>query len=169
MSEILNFINPDDYEFYISDGRLLCLKYKKQNVGRVSVKRMFPFQFPDEYIAVCSENYNRKDSENEIGIIRDMNLLRDDQIAILKRELHKRYFIPDVIKVESIKEEYGNITFVAETTAGRREFNITDPGSNIKNIGMDKLLLTDVYGNRYYIPDINAVDEKTMKILEIWI
>jgi len=169
MSDVLNFINPNDLEFYISDGKLLCLNYKKQNIGRVSVKRMFPFQFSDEYIAVCGENYNRNDSENEIGIIRDIKLLPEDQIAILKSELHKRYFIPEIITVESIKEEYGNISFVVETTAGKREFIITDLGSNIKNIGSDKILLTDVYGNRYYIPDFKLIDEKTMKILEIWI
>lgn len=169
MNDALDFIHPDDLDFYISEGNLLCLNYKDKNIGRVSVKRMFPFQHTDEYIAVYSENYTRTDSDNEIGIIRDINDLSDCQIKIIKSELQKRYFIPEITSVKYIKEEYGNIAFKTETTAGEREFIITDMGSNIKNISFDRVLLTDVYGNRYLIPNINTVDEKTIKILEIWI
>jgi len=169
MSENLNFINPHDVSFYISQGNLLCLEFKGENIGRVSVKRMFPFQYADEYIAVCRENYARIDYENEIGIIRNINDLPDEQFSILRNELEKRNFIPEILKVEHIKEEYGNISFKVDTTAGKSEFVITDMGSNIKNIGLDKIMLTDVYGNRYCIPNINSIDDKTMKILEIWI
>ena len=42
-------------------------------------------------------------------------------------------------------------------------------GSNIKLIGKDKVMLVDVYGNRYCIPDISMLKDNELKILEIWI
>ncbi len=169
MSDILNFINSDDIEFYISQGKLLCLKYKGKDIGRVSVKRMFPFEFENEYITVNNENYTRTDFENEIGIIRNLNALNPNQREILTNELNKRYFIPEITEVEFIKEEYGNISFKVNTTSGKREFVVTDMGSNIKNLGSNRIMITDVFGNRYYITDISNLDDKALKILEIWI
>ena len=169
MCDKLNFIAGDDVDFYVSSGNLLCLKYKEKDIGRVSVKRMFPFEYEDEYIVVSNENYHRNDSENEIGIIRDINDLNSEQTQLIKNELKKRYFIPEIIKVENIKEEYGNISFKVITTSGKREFIITDMGSNIRNLGSGKIMLTDVFGNRYYITNISCLDDKTLKALEIWI
>lgn len=169
MNNTLNFLQSDDIEFYISEGKLLYLKLNGKDVGRVSVKRMFPFEFENEYIVVSKENYERNDSENEIGIIRNLNNLSPLQTEIISNELYKRYFIPVITKVESLKEEYGNISFKVITTAGKREFVVNDMGSNIKNMGSDKIMITDVFGNRYYIKDIYSLDDKTLKILEIWI
>jgi len=169
MSDMLNFINANDIEFYISQGKLLCLKYKGEDIGRVSVKRMFPFEFESEYIAVSNENYSRNDIENEIGIIRNLNSLSVNQKELLEDELRKRYFIPEITEVEFVKEEYGNVSFKVNTTSGKREFVITDMGSNIKKLGNERIMLTDVFGNRYYIKDINNLDDKTLRIIEIWI
>ena len=109
------------------------------------------------------------DDENEIGIIRDLASLVPEQYEILKNELEKRYFIPEITEVEFIKEEYGNISFKVITTSGKRDFVINDMGSNVKNLGSDRIMLTDIFGNRYYITNINNLDDKTLKILEIWI
>lgn len=166
---MLNYINPQDIEFYISNGKLLCLKLNGEDIGRVSVKRMFPFQFSEEYISICPENHLRSDSEKEIGIIRNINDLPKIQKDLLIEELSKRYFIPNITEVKKIKEEFGNISFEVITDAGKREFTITDMGSNIKSLGNDKVMLTDVYGNRFYIPDVKVLNDKGLKLLEIWL
>lgn len=166
---MLNYIIADDVNFYISDGGLLCLNYKGEDRGRVCVKRLFPFQYPDEFISVAPENHTGKDFENEIGIIRNINELSSEQVELLQKELKKRYFMPDIIEIESIKENPGNIHFCVVTNAGKCEFCVTDMGSNIKLIGKDKVMLADVYGNRYCIPDISMLKDNELKILEIWI
>jgi len=166
---MLNYIDTQNIEFYISKGKLLCLKLDGKDVGRVSIKRMFPFQFPDEYISVCPENHLRNETEKEIGIIRKLNNLPKIQKDILIDELNKRYFMPDIVEIIKIKEEFGNLSFEVITDAGKSEFTVTDMGSNIKSLGTNKIMLTDVYGNRFCIPNVNALKDKELKILEIWL
>lgn len=169
MKTNLNFINPCDISFYESESGLLCLRYKGENIGRVAVLRMFPFQYEEEYLCLQKETYSHSDKEQEIGILRRLSELSEKQILMVKKELSKRYFVPEIISVKDVKEEFGHTMWKVITTAGESEFTVTDMSSNVRNMGNNKIMLTDVYGNRYYIPDINKMDDKTVKILEIWI
>ena len=49
MENILDFISPSDTLFYETKSGLLCLKYKGEDIGRVSVLRMFPFMYEVSY------------------------------------------------------------------------------------------------------------------------
>lgn len=169
MENALKFINADDIFFHMSDGGLLLLTYKGEEIGRVAVIRMFPFQYEEEYIVLRCENYSRHDKENEIGILRSLSQLNTQQAQLVREELGKRYFIPDIISVSDVKDEFGHTTWKTDTTAGKREFTVTDMGTNVRNLGNNRVMLTDVYGNRYYIPDITKSDDKVQKVLEIWI
>lgn len=169
MEEKLVYINPDELEFYTSDTSLLFLRYKGEDLGRVSIIRMFPFKYEEEYIVIRQENYSRHDKENEIGILRDVSQLPENQANLVHKELEKRYFIPEILSVSDVKEEFGSATWKTVTTAGEREFTMTDLGTNVRGIGGNRVMLIDVYGNRYYIPDITKADDKTQKVLEIWI
>ncbi len=169
MQEKINFINVDDLEFYTSDTSLLFLRYKGEDLGRVSIIRMFPFKYEEEYIVIRQVNYSRFDKENEIGILRAVNELPESQAKLVFEELKKRYFIPEIISVSEVKEEFGSATWKTVTTAGERDFTMTDLGTNVRSLANNKVMLTDVYGNRYYISDITKMDDKTQKVLEIWI
>ena len=169
MEEKISFINAGDLEFYTSESSLLFLRYKGEDIGRVSIIRMFPFKYEEEYIVIRQENYSRHDRESEIGILRTISELSEEQAKLVREELKKRYFIPDIISVSDVKEEFGSATWKTMTTAGERDFTMTDLGTNVRNLGNNKIMLTDVYGNRYYIPDITKADDKTQKVLEIWI
>ena len=128
---------------------------------------MFPFRFEDEYIVIRQENYSRHDKETEIGILRSVGELSENQEAIVRRELEKRYFIPEILSVSDVKEEFGSASWKTVTTAGEREFTMTDLGSNVRPLGKNKVMLIDVYGNRYYIPDVTKAEDKVQKVLEI--
>ena len=167
MEERLKFINANDLEFYTSDTSLLFLRYKGTDLGRVSIIRMFPFRYEEEYIVIRQENYSRHDKENEIGILRAVSELPENQAILVRKELEKRYFIPEILSVSDVKEEFGSATWKTNTTAGEREFTMTDLGTNVRGLGKNRVMLTDVYGNRYYIPDITKADDKTQKVLEI--
>ncbi len=169
MEEKLSYLDASDLEFYTSDTSLLFLRYRGEDLGRVSIIRMFPFKHEEEYIVIRQENYSIHDKESEIGILRAVNELPENQANLVREELEKRYFIPDIISVSDVKEEFGSATWKTTTTAGEREFTMTDLGTNVRGLGNNRVMLVDVYGNRYYIPDITKADDKTQKVLEIWI
>ncbi len=169
MSDRIEYITPHQLSFYNNDSGLIMAAFNGENLGRVAVLRMFPFEYEEEYLSVRCENYSRKDKENEIGIIRDLTQFSKEQADIVRLELRKRYFVPDIINVNEVKEEFGHTMWNVTTSAGDKEFTVTDMNTNVLNLGDGRIMLVDVYGNRYYIPDITKIDDKTMKILEIWI
>lgn len=169
MNEKIEYITPGEITFSENESGLIMASVDGKDAQRVAVLRMFPFDYTEEYLSVKYENYSRSDKEAEIGIIRTLSEFDAQQIEIVRRELEKRYFVPDIIKVNEVKDEFGHTMWKTETSAGEREFTVTDMSSNVFNLGNNKIMLVDVYGNRYYIPDVTKIDDKTMKILEIWI
>lgn len=169
MDNQLNYMVPDEVEFYMSDGDLLMLSYKGEDVGRVAVLRMFPLQYEDEYICVRKENYTRADKEKEVGIIRSLDALDAAQAEIIRSELKKRYFVPEILQVQDVKDEIGHTSWNVVTSAGKREFTVADMNVNVKKLADNTIMLTDVYGNRYSVSNLSLLGDKVMKILEIWI
>ena len=169
MNDRIEYITSAELSFYCNESGLIMAKVNGEDIGRVAVLRMFPFEYEEEYLCVRCENYKRSDKEAEVGIIRKLSDFSSEQVEIVRAELNKRYFIPDILKVNEVKDEFGHTMWKTETTAGEREFTVTDMSSNVLNLGNNRIMLVDVYGNRYYIPDFTKTDDKTMKILEIWI
>lgn len=165
----LNYLSGENGEFYELETGLIAYKDNKEDYGRVAVLRMFPLEHKREYLSVRTENYLRSDKNSEIGIIRSLDAFSKEQQEIILRELEKRYFVPEITKVESVEEEFANSIWKVETTAGKAEFTVNDMGSNLLNLGCGRIMLTDVFGNRYIIPDITKIDDKAVKVIEIWI
>lgn len=168
MSEI-NYLIQKNTEFYENESGLLMLKYNGEDLGRVAVRRMFPLKFEDEYLSVCKENFSRSDKNEEIGIIRSLDDFTEEQAKIIKNELERRYFIPEIVKVKSVSDEFGHTYWKVETTAGEREFTVEDMASNLIRLSENSVILVDVYGNRYFFADIKKLGDKAMQTLEIWI
>lgn len=169
MEKKLNYIYPQDISFFNSDNSLLMAKTADGEVGRCAVLRMFPLEHCEEYLCVKKENYERSDRETEIGIIKDLKDFPREEADLVREELKKRYFAPNILTVEDVKEEAGSTFWKVKTDAGDTEFTLNDMSNNILNTGNNRIMLTDVYGNRFFIPDITKVGDKAQKILEIWI
>ena len=76
-------------------------------------------------------------------------------------ELEKAYFMPKIKKILRIKELYGGMTwFAVETDRGYREFEIQSKTS-MRNLGLSRVIFTDVDGNKYEIPDITHLDARS--------
>lgn len=168
MKNELNYIIPCEGCFYENENGLLSYR-NREDFGRVSVIRMFPFRFEEKYLSVKIENFSRKDKNSEIGIIEDLSSFPQHEQEIIRKELERRYFMPEILNVKTVKEEFGHTLWNVETSAGEREFTVTDMGSNLLRPDGKRIILIDVYGNRYLIKDVSRLNDKALKIIEIWI
>lgn len=169
MESKLNYINPCDISFSCSESGLLFASFKGREKERVAPIRMFPLQYEEEFISVRRENYQRSDKETEIGIIRTLDDFPEEEKKLILNELERRYFAPRIKSVISVKEELGNTFWKVETDKGENEFTMTDMNTNVTRLTKGRVMLTDVYSNRYFIPDITKLDDKALKIIEVWI
>lgn len=164
----INYLGASECEFYETAGGLLGLKVKGEDLGRVALVRMFPLRNVSKFISVRKEIRGRSDSRGEYGVIEDLSAFEGEQRRLIDRELERRYFVPEILMVVKVKEEYGHSYWETQTTAGIRSFTVFDLNSNLINLGNNRAMIIDVDGNRYIFPDVTAIGEKAMRLLEIW-
>ncbi|WP_124098704.1 DUF1854 domain-containing protein [Ruminococcus sp. Marseille-P6503] len=145
----------------------LTLEYDGKLYRKVSPTRLVPFISKTTYISLSYEN-NEKEFR-EIGVIRDMRELSDEQYNILDSYLEYKYYMPEITKVYSIKDNMHGAIFVkADTTSGEKTICIRDWYQNFRMIGYDYLYVNDADGNKYFCPDIHKLDKKSRLVLEMF-
>jgi hypothetical protein len=127
---------------------------------RVQIARAFPLSDPDHYIGL------RDEKDKDIGMLPSLAGLDADSRRIVDEELHRRYFLPVIQHVVSVKEEYGTITFDVETDKGRRLFYVQNIRESVQDLPPHRLLITDRDGNRYEFPDTTLLTGKTYTVLQ---
>ena len=160
-------IDKNNAEFFIKN-KFLALKTKidgeETEYDRVFLHRDFPHELLWEYISVVGEE------NKEIGIIYSLEDFEADTIELLKKEIERKYYSPEITVIHSVKERYG-FSYWKVTVADGRDLNFTmqDTFRNIIRIGDDRAMLVDVNGNRYSIPDVSNLDRKSYRKIELYL
>ncbi len=167
-------LTPENAWFSASVGGLISLKIKNaegetEEFERVVIRRSFPVTAPDEFLSVREPDTRKKGRGSEIGMIRNINIFDKDTVALLNAELELRYFTPEIKRIVSAKEKFGYCYWEAETTAGTVSFVLNNPFSNIRKLEDGRILIADMDGNCFLIPDPEAMDRQSYKVLEIYI
>ena len=79
----------------------------------------------------------------------------------LQAELHRRYLTSTVEAITGARVEYGATYWHAETNRGSREFVTQSLQENAQWLSSEHLLLIDVDGNRFEIPNVEALDARS--------
>lgn len=126
---------------------------------KVKPIRVFPYSLKYKYISL-------EDSEGEeIGIIEDLEELDEKSREIIRKDLDKRYFVPQIKKVNSIDHKLRTSSWKVETDRGSFSFEIRKR-SRIKYIGYNHLLIIDTNGCKYEIDDFSKLDMESRRLIE---
>ena len=128
---------------------------------KVKVVRAFPLSNRDRYIGFMDEK------NEEIGMIRDPGELDRASRRIVEEELGQRYLGSVVRRIYSLRSEFGTSYWDVDTNRGRREFVVQSAQENVIRLGVHYLAFVDVDGNRFEIPDVSRLDEKSQRLLEM--
>lgn len=85
----------------------------------------------------------------------------------VERELHHRYLTATVTAIRDARQEYGATYWTVETNRGEREFVTQSLQENAQWISEHHLLLIDVDGNRFEIPDTTALDGRSRAFIHV--
>ena len=156
------WLTPENAVFERRGGLLWLTLDGKET--RVSLRRDFPFEELWSYISVLNPE------EEEIGIIRSVDLFDGAAGTLLREELERRYYAPVILRIHSLKERYGFSYWKVETAAeGEMEFTLHDTYKSLIHIDEKRVVLLDVDGNRFEIPDISALDRKSYRKIELYL
>ena len=148
----------------------LSLKTENENgeeetkeYDRVFLHRAFPFDHPEDYISVQDAD------KNEIGMIAALSVFPEETAALLRRELARKYYAPQISAVLSLRDRYGYAYLSASSDTGEITFTLRDAARSIVKVDEKRIIITDIDGNRYEIPDVEKLDRKSFKKIELYL
>ncbi|HPE95246.1 MAG TPA: DUF1854 domain-containing protein, partial [Bacillota bacterium] len=106
---------------------------------------------------------------NEYGIIRSLSELDEKAVAIVSEALSRKYYSPEITKILNVKERFGYSYWDVETDHGSLSFTLQDTFRSIVRISDRRIFITDIDGNRFNISDIEALDRKSYRHIELYL
>ena len=114
-----------------------------------------PLSHPGGYLALLDGK------GDEIALVENPDDLPRESLEAVKLELHRRYLTATVTSITHAKVQFGATYWTVETDRGNRDFVTQQLQENAIWLSDTHLLLLDVDGNRFEIPDVAALDEKS--------
>lgn len=162
----LNYLSARELTFSLSENGILSLETGGKYYDNIQLIRMFPFQYPDEYLSVSvQENGEPK----ELGMIRTLADFTPEQQELLSGYLRYKYFIPAIEKIGKIEEKLGYLYMDVTTVLGKKTICISDITTNIRQVQNNSVSIIDVQGNRYAIENLDALDKDTRQKIDLYL
>ena len=165
---------PENAKFKRSGGNLISLdiindKGEPESFERVVILRSFPVTNPDEFLSVREPDSKKQGRGKEIGMIRYMSSFDEETQALFREELDRRYFTPEIKKINSVKDKFGYLYWDVVTSAGNVTFVLNNPFSNIRILEDGRILINDIDGNVFQILEPQKLDSASLKKIEIYL
>lgn len=138
------------------DGRLLAIVDGEPVAVRL--RQCFPWSEPHRHLSL------RDKEEREIALVEDPAALGPESRQALEQALAEAGFVLEVTRVLSIDEEVEIRQWRVETRQGARSFQ-THLDDWPRVLPMGGLLLRDVAGDLYRLPDPRTMDRRSRELL----
>ena len=125
------------------------------------VKRVFPLSAPRQYLSI--QNAEGK----EVAIVRDPENLDPDSKRAVAEELDRRYFTPAVERIDLLRAEAGMWHFEVQTQRGPSSFYVRNWRDSAHEISPGRWQIFSVDGARYEIMDLEAMDARSRKFMDL--
>lgn len=126
----------------------------------VEVLRCFPLTIPDGYVTLIGED------GSEIGIVRDPTLLDEGSQAAMESLLSRRYFTPEIERIERLSQEASLWRWRVMTNRGEVTFYLRSVRDSIHEVAPGRWQIFSVDGQRYEIRDLSALDARSRALFE---
>ena len=128
----------------------------------VQAKSCFPWNAPKSFFSL-------RDGDNvEVALVTDLGQLDEESRAVLEHGLREVRFTFDITRVKVLRLEYEIRHWEVECAQGPRTFQ-TRKDDWPHYLAPHGLLITDVSGDIYAIPDWTALDRHSRKELAYYI
>ena len=90
-----------------------------------------------------------------------------ENLGFIKKQLELRYFTPKITGINKVKEEYGYSYWDVATDRGPCRFTADQNG--VVKLSQTRLIINDVDGNRFELPDVTALSSKELRMIDLYI
>jgi len=164
----LGIMDLSQGEFYTADGGFTGLKYKGEDYKHIVLRRIMPIDQPLHYISVADQD------NKEICILKAVADLEPVQRDIVERELDNRYYSPQVLDIMSVKDKLGYVYMEMRLRNKQgKEYDkscaVKDVSRNIRMLSSNSVIIFDVDGNRYVVPNLGQLNKQSLRRLDSYL
>ncbi|RYG30054.1 DUF1854 domain-containing protein [bacterium] len=126
----------------------------------IKLHRCFPLSEPSRFISILG-----KDGK-ERAILDDLDRLDVASRSLANAELDRRYFTPEIERIESLKSEAGMWRFAVVTGRGESDFWVRNWRESAFELSPNRWVIHSVDGGRYEIPNLEGLDAGSRRLLD---
>jgi hypothetical protein len=156
----LRYIDSTEARITANDGILVDVAF---DTGEVLLglepRRLFPVSGLDKYITLLDGD------GAEQAIVRDISQLEAESRTVLEQSLMEYYMVPRILRFIRMNENFKIWMWTVETDRGEYTFEVRDHNATVKQLFDGRVLIKDANDNRYEIPDINALDKRSKRMI----
>ncbi len=167
--EELVWLDPAAMQFHWRGGSApIRLTVKDRSILHVFATYAFPQTDPLRYIQFYE---GRADGARGdlFGMLRELTGLGAHERAIVEECLRRGYLVPRVLRVIEVRDIIHLVHWIVETDRGHCEFDMNSTHEQIDRRDNGRVILKDLDGNRYEIPDWRKLDAHSRGILEFYV
>ena len=154
-------IAPEDLKVFKDDSNNLSATIEGRGTWtKIAVRLAFPYSDPDHFASLVF-------NEEHVGMVRDLTELDEGSRLLLQEALLKRYHIPQVRQVLSVRELHNATHWQVVTDRGTRDFMVRDR-HNFRRIKGGDLIIVDVDGNRFQVLRNGDFDQESLRLLDTY-
>ena len=151
----VRFLTPDMCKIHLGTHEALHVTVLNERIyGGVYAAYAFPVGHPDEYISLM---HTGGEEEVEIGILRDLSAFPEEDTALVRQALARRYFVHVITRIARVGWKYGFVQMEVETDKGPADILVPWRHDRAFDYGRRGKVLIDVDENRYLIPDLDVL------------
>lgn len=166
---------PESFDTNIFDPKTVQFRHDGRNLTftapdgtyypRITLRRSFPLSADDSYIVVRVPEAE-PDRSHELGVIVHCSELSVESRKAVEYELRSFYLVPTIMRIKSIREEFGFLYWDVDTDRGPKEFIMRDSIiGQIRQVGAGRWLIIDINQTRYEVHNYEQLDESSQYLL----
>ena len=153
-------VMPERVRAWQDDFHVLHVSVDDREFHDVRPRRLFPLSGKADLISFIAED------GREVLLLAHPHKLDRRSRACVERALGRMYYMPKIVRVDSITEAMGVAQWKVMTDRGYAVFEIAERNRDIRMFAGGRYVISDVDGNRFEIEDINALDERSRNVVE---
>jgi hypothetical protein len=158
---MLNYLDPGQVQIARTPGAtgLRIEIVGDRTILNGKIKRIFPLTHPDKFLSIQEEG------DKEVGVLRALDGMDEQSTKLVHEELDRRYFTPTILRIDDLKQDAGMWRFTVETQRGPSQFYVRNWRDNSHEVQPGRWQIHTVDGQRFDIPNLEALDARSKNLL----
>lgn len=131
---------------------------------RISALHGFPQSDPTHYIQIYAGKPDGTRGDM-VGMLKELHRAKGKALEAIQECLRRAYVVPRIRRIVSVADQRHLIHWVIETDRGLCEFDMNDMYKNIRVRPGGRVVLSDIFENRYEILNLDELDAASKALL----